>query len=404
MDIYRQQKRKGGFNSYSTKKLSKQPRKLIWAWSMPASPCYGSWKRTARFHTKTIRSKSVPLWRKSILLGWSVTADSSLPSESAPLQQHYCLPLVLAFPCIGSGFPQNPTPDNQQYLVQGHEISTEMVAEALAEHDTFAQYEGSNLDELETYLGFQPALPQRLTNGLVATRYSIFFLTEIQLSVSYAASSDVPCVLSYNAFYYSDMGNAYLSMEQSETGEYAWNMRLSCLHNQQSLAPACLLANRQCGEYANCQRAVWEYQRNRSWIHRRYKQMNKTLRTVIVSMVLIILFTQSACAIGITPYADSEFSIASASLSSRKTVSFSCITYVEKSCISITKCWLQQKINNSWIKVCDLDAPTNTATNSMSFGVLMDYSSQIDTGTFRVGFTVNADGHAITRYSNSRTF
>ena len=105
--------------------------------------------------------------------------------------------------------------------MQGHEISTEMVAEALAEHDTFAQYEGSNLDELETYLCFQPALPQRLTNGLVATRYSIFFLTEIQLSVSYAASSDVPCVLSHNAFYYSDMGNAYLSMEQSETGEYA---------------------------------------------------------------------------------------------------------------------------------------------------------------------------------------
>lgn len=108
-------------------------------------------------------------------------------------------------------------------------------------------------------------------------------------------------------------------------------------------------------------------------------------------MVLIILFTQSACAIGITPYADSEFSIASASLSFRKTVSFSCITYVEKSCMSITKCWLQQKINHSWIKVCDLDAPINTATNSMSFGALMDYSSTIDTGTFRVGFTVNAD-------------
>lgn len=121
-------------------------------------------------------------------------------------------------------------------------------------------------------------------------------------------------------------------------------------------------------------------------------------------MVLIILFTQSACAIGITPYADSEFSIASASLSFRKTVSFSCITYVEKSCMSITKCWLQQKINHSRIKVCDLDALINTATNSMSFGALMDYSSQIDTGTFRVGFTVNADGHAITRYSNSRTF
>lgn len=118
-------------------------------------------------------------------------------------------------------FSQNPTPDNQQYLVQGHEISTQMVAKALAEHDTFAQYEGSNLDELEIYLGFRPALPQRLTNGLVATKYSIFFLTEIQLSVSYAASSEAPCALSYNAFYYSDMDNAYLSMEQSEAGEYA---------------------------------------------------------------------------------------------------------------------------------------------------------------------------------------
>ena len=72
--------------------------------------------------------------------------------------------------------------------------------------------------------------------------------------------------------------------------------------------------------------------------------------------------------------------------------------------MSITKCWLQQKINYRWIKVCDLDALTNTATNAISFGTLMDYSSPIDTGTFRVGFTVNADGHAITRYSNSRTF
>ena len=44
--------------------------------------------------------------------------------------------------------------------MQGHEISTEMVAEALAEHDTFAQYEGSNLDELETYFIVHEAMQQ----------------------------------------------------------------------------------------------------------------------------------------------------------------------------------------------------------------------------------------------------
>lgn len=34
----------------------------------------------------------------------------------------------------------------------------------------------------------------------------------------------------------------------------------------------------------------------------------------------------------------------------------------------------------------------------------MDYSDKIGTGTYRVGATFDADGHSITRYSNSRTF
>lgn len=132
--------------------------------------------------------------------------------------------------------------------------------------------------------------------------------------------------------------------------------------------------------------------------------MKKKLIAAVVGVILLVLFVQSACATGITPYADSEFSIASASLSSYKTVSFSCVTYVEKECISVTSCWLQQKVNNRWKRVCDLDAPTNTATNSISFGSYMDYSSDIGTGTYRIGFTVDADGHAITRYSNERSF
>lgn len=49
------------------------------------------------------------------------------------------------------------------------------------------------MDELETYLGFQPNIPQQLENGLFATRYSILFLpTEIQLNVFYTKSLDAP--------------------------------------------------------------------------------------------------------------------------------------------------------------------------------------------------------------------
>ena len=132
--------------------------------------------------------------------------------------------------------------------------------------------------------------------------------------------------------------------------------------------------------------------------------MKKKLIATVVSVILLVLFAQNACATGIAPYADSEFSIASASLSSHKTVSFSCVTYVEKKCISVTSCWLQKKVNNKWTRVCDLDAPSNTANNSAAFGAYMDYSSDIGTGTYRIGFTVDADGHAITRYSNERSF
>lgn len=95
---------------------------------------------------------------------------------------------------------------------------------------------------------------------------------------------------------------------------------------------------------------------------------------------------------------------ASASLSERKDVSFSCTTYQTKSSIKVTGVWLQRKVDGSWKYECALTAPSNEATNTIIYGAVMDYSDKIGTGTFRVGFIVNADGHAITRYSNERTF
>ncbi len=129
--------------------------------------------------------------------------------------------------------------------------------------------------------------------------------------------------------------------------------------------------------------------------------MKKIISTLIV---VCILFSSVALAAEITPYADSEFMRASASLTTMKTVSFTCVTYQTKQCIHITKCWLQQKVSGRWVKVCDLDAPANVAEGSIYYGAFMDYASKIGTGTYRVGFTVDADGHAITRYSNERTF
>lgn len=132
--------------------------------------------------------------------------------------------------------------------------------------------------------------------------------------------------------------------------------------------------------------------------------MKKNTLVLICAILLTCVITNIAVASEVMPLADSEFDIASALLSTRKDVSFSCSTYEVKSTIKITSCWLQKKSGNNWVWVCSLTAPSTVAYNTDIYSALMDYSSKIGTGTFRVGFTVNADGHAITRYSNSRTF
>lgn len=132
--------------------------------------------------------------------------------------------------------------------------------------------------------------------------------------------------------------------------------------------------------------------------------MRKITRIVICILILVSVCVNTAIAFDATPFADSEFFSVTALLSTRKDVSFSCSTYDIKETIKITSCWLQKKSGNSWNWVCSLEAPSTVAYNTDTYVALKSYSEEIGTGTFRIGFVVNADGHAITRYSNERTF
>ena len=73
--------------------------------------------------------------------------------------------------------------------------------------------------------------------------------------------------------------------------------------------------------------------------------------------------------------------------------------------IVVTNAWLEQQSNGRWVYVKTLAVPATIATNTISYSATLSYSSAITTrGTFRIGFTADADGHQITRYSNSRRF
>ncbi len=66
--------------------------------------------------------------------------------------------LVIVFLSIGSirfhWFTMKSTPDQQQLIVQGHEVSVDMVAKAIAEHQEEGYLETDNINVVEEYLGF----------------------------------------------------------------------------------------------------------------------------------------------------------------------------------------------------------------------------------------------------------
>lgn len=126
----------------------------------------------------------------------------------------------------------------------------------------------------------------------------------------------------------------------------------------------------------------------------------KRLTSFIMAVALIIICTSSVAEI----MADPIFTTASISLSSSKTATFYARTKTIQESITVTSCKLYYYNGASWIYVCDLPVPSVQSTNASIYIASMDYSAGIASGNYRLYVTFSADGHTISRYSNSRTF
>lgn len=135
--------------------------------------------------------------------------------------------------------------------------------------------------------------------------------------------------------------------------------------------------------------------------------MNKQNIIYVFSLVMALICLTTSIGVADEPAlcADSVFGSATAYLASDKLVVFDCVAYEVHDRIAITNVWLELQVNGEWEYVKGLSTPSYVALNMPAYGAEVDYSASITgTGTFRVGFTVDADGYAISRYSNSRTF
>lgn len=133
----------------------------------------------------------------------------------------------------------------------------------------------------------------------------------------------------------------------------------------------------------------------------------KRFVSLICAFVLVFFSVTfiNADASEIMPRADSEFASITISLKSSEQVSFRAIAYDIKKQIKVTACWLERKnADDSWSNVGTLTPPGVIAENAFSYSATVDYSSNIGSGTYRVGATFDADGHSVSRYSNERTY
>ncbi len=108
---------------------------------------------------------------------------------------------------------------SQQYTIQGHEITAQMIGAALANYQEHKQFRVNTLAEVEALVGFLPRIPEMLTSGEKVIRYEVFFYPEeLQITACYANEENSLNRMIYMIDYYKDMENAYASIEQASIG------------------------------------------------------------------------------------------------------------------------------------------------------------------------------------------
>ena len=123
-------------------------------------------------------------------------------------------------------FTKRSSEDEQQYIVQGHEISIgiETISAAIAEHEQSGLGTLSSTDQSEIicFLGFDPRIPNTLADGFTLERCDIIINSmRIHISCNYTRddSSITNSIVKLNIYYCTDMEEAYFTMEQNEEGE-----------------------------------------------------------------------------------------------------------------------------------------------------------------------------------------
>lgn len=111
------------------------------------------------------------------------------------------------------------TPDGQQHVIMGHEITAEMVETAIAQNENQGSIVVDDVSFLEQYLGFNLHIPPTLGDGWQVKNCSArVFTGYIKVAVMYQHPLYEGKTLTGTIHIYNDIEYAYFSFEQSRAG------------------------------------------------------------------------------------------------------------------------------------------------------------------------------------------
>ena len=112
------------------------------------------------------------------------------------------------------------TPDGQQHVIMGHEITADAVAKAIAEHGASSQMFIEDFSRILELTQLNLFIPEKLGDKWVASSGHIDYLRGyIKISLRYE-NNDAPAEsIVCSVCLYSDVENAYFSFEQSKEGK-----------------------------------------------------------------------------------------------------------------------------------------------------------------------------------------
>lgn len=116
-------------------------------------------------------------------------------------------------------FTQHSSTDEQQYIIQGHAITVNVIETCIAEHNAFDSIKTTSWDELCSFLGFSPQIISPSVFHVDNTLYKAYIEPGVVMIDVLYKTDPHDAVAVMTVHYYTDSSEAYFMFEQDSTGE-----------------------------------------------------------------------------------------------------------------------------------------------------------------------------------------